>query len=342
MTGKRTPRITDVAARAGVSPALVSRLLNGDPSLRIKEEKRRRILDSVEELNYVPHSSARALRRARSGAFGLFLHDLSSPIYYDVIRGAQAAASAADCVLLFGDTDRLDAGGKVLSSTLASRRIDGLLVQGGYSTAADAQILELAERLPTVVINAKADGAMSSVRLADEAAAALAARHLVELGHARIGMVAGPRDSETSQRRENGLRDALQDAGISVAKNHLVRSSWNADDGVAAMTRLLEARPRPTAVVVANLVVAVGALTAARRAGVRIPEELSVVAIHDAWFAEHQAPPLTTVRLPLAELGRRAIEVLIEQVDGAEPRDVFIPTEPRLVARESTAPSRDS
>jgi LacI family transcriptional regulator len=341
----RAPGLADVAARAGVSASLVSRVVRGDESIRVRDTTRQRVLAVAEELGYVPHLLARNLRSSRAGALGLVLHDISNPIYAEIIRGAQRAVARADNVLLLVDaaavTDRSD-----VLKVAGGGRVDGLVWQMAGQAELDSRVRTAARYVPVVLVNSGAQGELSGVYLDDSGAARLAMRHLLDLGHQRVGFVSGARGLDVSERRRAAYRESLAAAGIRRRASWEVDGGWDPEGGHAAAARLVRSRPRVTAVLVTNALVATGVVTAAYEARLRVPEDLSVVAIHDLWFAERLTPPLTVVRLPLQRMGEQAVELLLEGASadragggGTGPRDVAI-TEPApdLVVRGSTAP----
>jgi DNA-binding LacI/PurR family transcriptional regulator len=336
-TGRRPRGLSAVAQHAGVSVSLASRVLNGDSTLRVRDETRERVVAAARELHYVPHGAARALRLSRAGAIGLVVHDVSNPIHAGIIRGAQEAAAAAGQVLLLAEAPELAANNAVLDQLLGDGRIDGLLWQGSGFDFDDALSTRAAERLPTLLVNSRPRAGLPALRLADEDAAGVAVDHLVALGHRDIGYLGGRAGSDLSDRRQSGWRTALQRHGLPVRRKWIVEQDWNSEAGHAAMSKLLSGTQRPTAVFVANVVVSVGALAAAREAGVRVPEDLSVIGLHDAWFVAHGFPPLTTVRLPLQAMGRRAVELVLSGAKTEPGGHLLSDPPPELVVRRSTA-----
>lgn len=335
------PRLADVAQKVGVSPGLVSRILNNDPRLYIRDETRERVLAAVHELGYTPNSAARALRQARAGALGLVVHRISNPIYGEIIAGAQRAAAENGFVIMLGNAIGPSGDTRELTSILGSGRIDGFILQHGYG-ALDVALDQLPSSVPTVLFNSAGQAGFTGVRLQDEAATSMLVAHLAEQGHQRIGFIGGERSGLLSLRREEGFRAGMAEAGLMVREDWVVGNGWEAENGQAAFTSLLSATTdRPTAVVVINANVALGVLTSARKAGIAVPEQMSVCAVHDAWFTEHSVPPLTCVQLPLGELGRRATLKLIDILKNGTDGDVLVADPaPQLVVRESTAPPR--
>ncbi|MPZ82695.1 MAG: LacI family DNA-binding transcriptional regulator [Actinophytocola sp.] len=329
--------ITDVARQAGVTPAVVSRVLNADPKLQIRAETRDRVLAAARELDYTPSHAARALRHSRAGALGLAVHDMANPLYGEIILGAQKAAADAGFVLLLADIDGLARGDDTFHRVVYGGAIDGLLLQRA-GTASDRTIIGTASaRIPTVLLNDRST-TLASVALDDLAGSRMATQHLLDLGHTRIAhlKIGG---TQRSGNRVRGWRDALARAGLTPNPSWLVAGGHTVESGLAGMRSLLSRRPLPTAVVVGNVLAAIGALTAAREAGLDVPGRLSVVAFHDVLYAAHLTPALTAVAMPLRELGAAAVTLLMERLEGNEPRHVVVrDPAPVLVTRGSTAP----
>lgn len=331
--GARRTTLADVAARAGVDRSVISRVLSGDPRLLIRDETRERVLAAVRELGYRPNVAARTLRTQRTGTLGLLIPDYANPVYAEIIKGAEAAAAERDCVLLTGSADASAELDSYLD-LLGQGRVDGLLLAGELTSKAALDALTAAG-LPWLLVNRTMRGESRHVVLDDERAAGLAVEHLVGLGHASIAHLAGPARSNTAQRRARGYRAAMRGHGLDVPPEHTVRTDYTSQGGFDGMLELLALPDRPTAVFVANLASAIGAQHALRTSGVAAPEELSVVAVHDLPLAEHLAPALTTVRMPLRELGQRAVRLLAELSPDATVTEVVRgPME--VVVREST------
>ena len=334
----RAPGLADIAAQAGVSASLVSRVVRGDDSIRVRDATRQRVLAVAEELGYVPHLLARNLRSSRAGALGLVLHDVSNPIYAEIIRGAQKAVSRAESVLLLVDAEAVTDRSALLRIA-GGGRVDGLVWQMAGEAELDSRVLVAARYVPVVLVNSGVQRDLSGVYLDDAGATRLAMSHLCAMGHRRIGFVAGARGLDVSERRRAAYRESLATEGIRRPAAWEVDGGWDPEGGHAAAARLLRARPRVTAVLVTNALVATGVVTAAYEARLRVPDDLSVIAIHDLWFAERLTPPLTVVRLPLQQMGERAVERLLAEDAADSPVDLAITDPaPELVLRGSTAP----
>lgn len=336
--------IKDVARAAGVSASIVSRVLNHDQTLRVRDETRARILRTVTELDYTAHDAARALRLSRTGVLGLITHELTNPIYAEIARGAFGAASEAGYSLLLSDADELNRDLRHFDELLSGHRVDGLLLLRSSATS-DEQLAQVAtSAVPTVLLMDAHRRGVSTVSIDDGAAVRAGVQHLIDLGHRRIGHLLGL-PSWRADRRHAGYLEALHENGIHPLKGWTQVGGWTVARGREGMTRLLSsplsARNRPSAVFVSNALAALGALDAARRLGVEVPGEVAMVALHDTWLAEVVSPTLTTVRTPLAELGSSAVHLLVEQLGSRSDRDVVVDQgAPVVIQRESSAAPR--
>lgn len=331
--------LSDVAARAGVSVSAVSRVLSDKPGVRVSVATRQRIHDAAKELNYRPNFTARALKSSRTHAVGLVVPGVTNAIFSELMRGVEEEARAKDYMVLIASTERLPEGEESIPRLMGEGRVDGVIVQFGDHLSGDDLRTVTESGLPVISVNAINPGSGGSVRLDDEAGMRLATQHLIELGHTRIGYAGGLPTSESGQRRLAGFREAMASASLAIDPELVTDFGYYPKDGVRALTVMAEALARPTAVVVANINAAHGVLSEARRLGIRVPEELSIVAMHDTWTAEIAWPPLTCVRMPLYELGRNAMANLWDHINSgtAENRVIADPA-PQLIVRESTAP----
>jgi LacI family transcriptional regulator len=331
--------LNEIAQRAGVSVSVVSRLLNGDPLVRTRDETRERVLRIAKELNYTANYAGRALRLARSKALALVVPDVSSPLFADLFAGAEDAAGAGEYTLLLGRSDRIIAGSDTLRRLVGEGRVDGFVLQRADDLSDRALEHLVASDARVVLITSRIPHRRGSVILDDVAGAKVATEHLLSLGHTRIGIIGGVPTSDVAQRREEGYRLALHGAGLRRREAWIRREGYAPDVAARAMVSLMASRPRPTAVFVANVNGAIGALTAARTIGIDVPRELSVIAYHDQWLAAHTWPPLTTVKMPYYEVGVQAVESLTNQLGGGHAQDIVVrDPPPRLVRRASTAP----
>ena len=329
-------RLEDVARDAGVSKSTASRVLNGDPALLVRPETRERVVASAERLQYRPHAAARGLKRSETGALGLLVPPLTNPVYVRIIRGAVDRALERDfVVLLLEDVDPRQAE-RTAAALLRAGRIDGLMVasaEPGHPLAVTLRQLGV----PHVFVNRGVGRSRRNV-VVDEARASKAAlEHLVALGHRRIGHVAGPQRLDTAQRRTGAFLKSAHAHGVTVA---VEESDFDEAGGADAARRLVECDGALTALYTSTLSQAVGAYHALWELGLTVPADLSLVGYDDMPLAEYLRPPLTTVCAPLAELGAAAVDALVDQLLGDEPRDVVVDTEPQVVVRGSTAAPR--
>ncbi len=330
---RKPARLADVAKLAGVSSAVVSRVINDDPSLRVRPETREAVREAITLLNYTPHPSARALRKSQTSLLGFALHGVNDPLYAEMVDAAQAEAARRNYSLILMNIDELIDRRDAFHEIVLGQRVDGLLIHGGHGRREEA-LRELARDVPSVMFNADPSPGVRTLRFDDALASSMATRHLIDLGHRQIVFVGDI--GATSHRRYQGYCDALVEAGLSPLS--LVSAGLSPDDTHAATTQLLSSGTRATAIVAMSTTGALGLHSGVVAAGLRIPEDLSLISIHDAWFAHHLNPPLSTVALPLAQLGTRAVSMLIDQIaDAVDGETVISDPAPRLLARASTA-----
>jgi len=333
--------LSDVAARAGVSVSAVSRVLSDAPSARVSDATRQRIHRAAQELGYRPNFAARALKVARTNVVGLIVPDLTNAIFTELMRGVEEEAHRRGYMVLLARAEGMPEGEESIPRLIGEGRVDGVLVQVGDNMRPQDLEALVESTLPVVFVNSIHPHGVGSVLLDDERGSRLGTQHLIDLGHTRIGLVSGHPDSDTARRREKGFRAAMADAGLSVRDDHVTHLGYDPRSGGAALATLASLAEAPTAVVVANVNAALGALLEARRLGLRVPEDLSLVAMHDAWTAETTWPPLTTVRMPLYELGRAAMSAVFDRITAGRVADIIVSDPaPLLIVRESTTAPR--
>jgi DNA-binding LacI/PurR family transcriptional regulator len=333
-SGTRAPRkrLVDVALTAGVSKSIASRVLNGDPDLLVRSETRERVLRAASELGYRPHAAARGLKRAETGALGLLVPPLTNPVYVRIIRGAFERALERDfVVLLVEDVDPAQAA-RTASRLVQAGRIDGLMIASarpGHPLLRSVR----RDRVPHVFVNRGVTRSGRNVIIDEARASTAALEHLLQLGHRRIGHVAGPRARDTARRRTRGFVAAAAARGLMI---EVAEGDFGESGGAGAARDLLGRHPDLTALYTSTLSQAVGVYHVAWELGLEVPAQLSLIGYDDMPLAEYLRPPLTTVRTPLAELGSAAVDALVDQLLGEEPRDVVVGAEPEVVVRSST------
>jgi len=328
-------RIADVAARAGVGVATVSRVMNDSPSVR--PATRERVLDAVRALNYRPSSVARSLSLQRTMVVAALLPWFTNPSAVQRVRGIVDGLSSSDYDLMIFDIESEDRQRRAFELYDRGDRADGLLVVS--TRPSDEQVERIgAARIPCVLVDA-VHPALPSIAVDDVAGGEMAARHLVELGHRRIALI-GDRPPEFrfewSRDRTTGYERALEHAGIAVRPEYVREGTRLLHVARAIASELLSLAEPPTAIFAASDTQALGALEAARSLGIRVPEELSVVCFDDIEAAGYVG--LTTVRQPLVESGRRGAELLLRALSDlpVEQRTELLPLE--LIVRSTTGP----
>jgi len=323
--------ITDVAREARVSVASVSRVVNGHSN--VTPETRTRILEVIDRLRYVPHTAARSLITRRTHVIGVLLPDLYGGFFSELIRGIDGAAREHGVHLLLSSSHG-DATEMADAIRAMRGRVEGLLVLAPQLDASGLGEIDAA--VPTVFINSRVDDGASSVLSIDSYGGARAmVKHLVALGHRTIAHVTGPIDNYDSHERERGYRDELA-ASLPHAPPIVVRGDFSEASGYEAGRALAAATPRPTAVFAANDVMAIGGLAAFAELGLVAPRDIAIAGFDDIPIAAYVRPALTTMRVPIVELGRDALDQLAAAI--ATPSTTRATTtwlRPQLVVRES-------
>ncbi|HTX27559.1 MAG TPA: LacI family DNA-binding transcriptional regulator [Streptosporangiaceae bacterium] len=331
--------IYEVAKRSGVSTATVSRVMADGKGF--SATTRERVRATAAELGWVPSGSARGLASKRNGIVGLLFPDLGhsgeleeeSPLYVDqVIRGAERAATTAGHAVLIAATRT--AAGRDLAFMVAGK-VDGVVVMARCLSEEDIEVL--ARSLPVVVLaNRYGDGGPDFVGTDNRGGSRAVATHLIRV-HARtdLAFLAGPADSPDSVERFTGFCEALHDADLPVPDSPASSGGFTEAGGGAAVAALIAEGRRPQAIVCGNDEMAVGALSALRASGLRVPADIAVTGFDDIGVAHHVRPALTTVRQPMRALGEKAVQTLFDRVhDRSAPRkSVVLPTE--VVIRRS-------
>jgi LacI family transcriptional regulator len=331
----RRATLADVAARASVDRSVVSRVLSGDSSLNIRNSTRERVLQAVADLEYRPNATARSLRQGRTGILGLLIPDFMNPVYPAIVKGAESAAGELGAGLLVASSCDGGFGGRRYAELVTQGRIDGLVLAGQSETDEVSASL-LRSGVPWLMLNLCSNDTHRCVVLDDQRAAILAVNHLLEQGHTRIAHLGGPPTVASASRRRAGYEAALREARVD-ATGDTTTAEYTEEAGARATELLLAAKDRPTAIFAANMFQAIGALRATRLAEVSVPRDLSIVAVHDLRPAAFLDPALTTVRMPLEELGSRAVQ-LLEQSSPDEHFQEVVAEPMELVVRDSTAP----
>jgi LacI family repressor for deo operon, udp, cdd, tsx, nupC, and nupG len=329
--------IYEVAKRAGVSTATVSRVLSR-PDI-VAEGTRRKVQRAIDALAYAPNLAAAHLRTLRSRKLLVTVPDISNPFFALILQGIEETAQREGYAVLLGDTQHDEQREERYAAILTRKEADGLIFLGHrLPTEAAALVQAMPGRAP-VVNGCEFNPALGvpSVHIDNAKAATDAMAHLYGLGHRRIGVVTGPLVSPLSRDRLRGTHAGAKKAGAS-ADLVVLRGDFSIESGQLAGERLLSQSKRPTAVFCFNDEMAIGVLEAARERGIRVPRDLSVVGFDDIRFARYVDPPLTTIAQPMREIGERTVRLLLEILNGSTTTPVSVTLPHKLVVRKSTAP----
>lgn len=332
------PRATikEVSQRAGVSVATVSRAFSAPE--RVRPQTLERVLRVAEEVNFRPNAFARSLRARRSHTVLVMIPDIANPFFSSVVKGIERAAVARGYAVLLGITDSQAAREDELALMIDSQQVDGVIQLN--SRVPEAVRQRRARGLDTPFVNAcdcVDDDTLDRVMIDNAGAAGAVIRDLHARGHRRIGVIQGPEDSALTSRRRTGC----ETAAVALPELQLLyaRGSYTMASGRIAAMRMLAraANARPTALFCFSDEMAMGAMSAARQAGVSVPSELSIIGFDDIDHAELSVPALTTVSQPKLLLGEQAMTLLLEQIEGAERPARTVIVDHQLIARASVA-----
>ena len=337
----KVTNIRDIARQAGVSVATVSRVLTKPEVVRpatIEKVKR-----TIAALDYSPNAVASSLRRRRSENIIVVVPDIHNPFYSGVVQGIENIAHDNGYKVLLGETqhnqERLDR----YTSMIAGRGADGLILLGSLlpTVVRDSVTAGRESPIPLVLACERFDGLLSpSVEIDNIAASRLATQHLIDQGHRRIATITGPNGNSLSIDRLQGYRTALRDAKIAFDRKLVAEGNFSIISGYTAMQRLLSLQQRPTAVFCTNDEMAIGAQKAAREAGLKMPQQMSIVGFDNVRFAEYAVPPLTTISQPTIEIGETAMRLMIRVLSASVMAGERAVLPHALVVRSSTAKAR--
>jgi len=334
-----TANIVDVARRAGVSTASVSRVLNRN--YPVSEAVRQRVLEAVRDLGYVGNAHARALLKSTSGTVGVILHDVSDPYFAEIVRGVQEVAALEDRLVVICNSQREPEREITYIEMLRAHRVDAIIMAGGhilddeYVLALREQSIQLKAQGSRLVLCGRHPVRADAVVPDNTAGAARLVRHLLGAGHRRIAHISGPPKLSTTRDRIDGYVGALASYGIDPDPALIVEGEFSREGGYAGAGRLLDAGVSFTALFAANDLVAIGAMARLAERGLRVPEDVSVAGFDDVPVAGDVTPALTTVRVPMVEMGRQSMRLALR--DPGAPAEV-VRLETVLVERASVLP----
>jgi len=330
--------LKELAMRANVHASTISRVANNDPGLRIAPATRLRIEALLRETGYRPNGIARGLKLRQTNVLAVVIPDVTNPFFAALFRGVEDAAAPRGFNVLLCNTDGLPERQRSHLQSLQTRRVDGVILASSFLK--DPGVHELRrQKGPYVLVNRFSDeGEDPFVGSDDLLGGRLATEHLLELGHTRIGHLAGKPIVSTGLLRRRGYLAAHALAGLPADPRLIVEAGYTEEGGVAAARRLLTLDDPPTAVFAVTDMVALGAAGVARQMGLRIPEDLAIVGYNDIPLASRVSPGLTTMHVPIHEFGSVAVRLLLEQLESANTGGRRVRFTPDLVVRESTMP----
>ena len=332
---RRSPTINDVAELAGVSKSLVSLVMRNSPN--VSDKRRAAVIKAAEELHYRPNAVARSLVRQRTNVLGCVISDMHNPFFSDMADGIEEAATAGGYRALFGASFLDESRESIATDTLLQLRVDGLIVAG--PVAGGEGFEAQAGLVPTVLAASPATSkSLDTIANDDELGARSVVAHLVELGHQRITHIQGSTGAVATRRRDGYLK-AMEAHGLQH-KVGMVDGAYTEGGGETAMREILDLGEPPTAVFAPNDFAAFGALDVIDAAGLRVPDDISIVGYDDNQFARHGRFALTTVRQPSAEIGALSVKLLVERIEENRLTAKHILLPPELVVRKTTGPPR--
>lgn len=340
-TPARAATLQTLADAVGVHRSTVARALDPVQSRRISADVVAKVQEEARRQGYRPDAVASSLRTGRSRLIGVVLPDLANPVFAPILGGIGAALTARGYSMMVAEGGEDPARQADIVETLIARRVDGLVLATARRDDATVSLC-LAAGVPTVLVNRGEDALRASTVVSDdEGGIALAVRHLVVLGHRRIGHLAGPDRLSTGVLRRRGFAAAMAGAGL-AADAIATAAAYNREAGRAAAAELLDRWPDLTAIAASNDLIALGAYQEAQQRGLAIPRDISVVGHNDMPLVDMVAPPLTTIRIGHEEMGAAAAATLLDQIERPERAPALALVPARLIVRASTAaPRRD-
>jgi LacI family transcriptional regulator len=326
--------IHDVARRAGLSVATVSRVMSGRGY--VSPASREQVLKAADELAYVPNGMARGLKTQRSGLIALLVPEIVNSFYTTISRGVEDVANANGLQVILGNTDESAAKEGAYVELMVSTRVDGVIVAPAGRTAKTLKPL-LTTAVPTVLVDRSVAGFPADVVRGDGVGGAQTlTRHLLGLGHRRIALLNGHLDTSVARNREEGFRNALGGEGIVIDERLVSSGTWFIDDAETRAGAILNDAEPPTAIVAANNFMAIGALRALRKRGLRVPQDVALVSFDDIEDAAEIDPFLTALAQPAYTMGTLAMQLLLERIGKSfrgAPREIVL--SPQLLVRRS-------
>lgn len=325
--------MAEVAREAGVSTTTVSHVING--TRHVNEQTTRRIHAAIERTGYVPHSIARALAGARTQSIGLAISGISNPYFMDVIAAIESEAARYGHTLLLGDTHDEPEKELQMVRELVLRRVDGLLLAPSAGAESKALRYLANQAIPVVLVDRFLPVEIDQVGTENEQATTSLVRHLIEVGHRRIGLIAGLEGLSTTEERIRGHRIALEQAGLPIDQALIAHGASQHEPARIEAHRLLDLDDPPTGLVVGNNRMTIGVLHALRERSLRVPEDIALVGFDDFEWSDLFAPRLTVIKQPTTAIGTKAVELLLARLENPDRETENVHLEPTFVHRDS-------
>jgi LacI family transcriptional regulator len=328
------PTIYDIARLAGVSTATVSKVFNQTGN--ISEKTRRRILEISKELNYQPNVLASALNGKKTFSLGLLIPDMVNPFFAELARHVEDRAQELGFNLIICNTDNDMKKEIKYIQLLRQKSVDGIIVATGVRN--DEFLKELIDqRVPIALVAREMSVLSTSTVLVDDFAGGYnATRHLIELGHRRIAVIAESMSVSSSKERVRGYRHALEEAELRYDEELVLTSDFSIESGRVTALAILQRPSRPTAIFACNDLLAIGALQAAKELGIRVPDDLSVVGFDNTILASITDPPMTTVAQPIRAMGHQVVDLIVAEINEESTVKQRVVLLPELIIRQST------
>jgi len=309
----RRPTLRDIAKMVGISPSTASRALNNNTA--ISEEIRKRVFKAARESNYIPNSLARGLALKRSRLVGLLVPSIANPFFAEVSRGAHDMAWERSYVVALCDTQRSFDREEALSQRLLQSQVDGVIVAGGVMPEARIRNWRQSD-VPLVLAGRRVAGSgFSSVAVDDASAGYQATEYLLSKGRRKVVFFAGPFDSPATRDRHRGYLEAMEARGLAPA---LSQGDYSMERGFQEAAKIVESPNRPDAVFAANDLMAIGLIMGLAGFGVRVPDDIAIMGCDDIPMGALIKPALSTVRIPMYEMGQRAMALLLHILENGE------------------------
>ncbi|KPU26855.1 hypothetical protein TR13x_08080 [Caloranaerobacter sp. TR13] len=324
--------IIDVAKRAGVSVGTVSNVINN--KVNVSQEKRERVLKAIKELNFQPSGTARMLKRGRTNSIALLIPQISKPFYSMIIEGAESAASENGYDLIFCRTHRDPKIEEKFLNLIGEKRVDGVIL---VSIEIDDKALDVVQenKYPVVLLERHINNSnIPSILIDNQSGAFKAVKYLIELGHRDIIFINGPTTTIPGMMRLKGYIEALSKYNLPFNKDLYREGEFDINNGYKGITEILK-NHKATAVFAGSDTIAMGVFNGLQNMGLRVPEDISVIGFDDIYLASMLNPPLTTIRQPAFEMGYKAVEVLIDTINGKNRNETVEILETELIIRKS-------